>query len=451
MAPQRPSSPTSLLWAHQLKREHGYLLKRMQDLESTCGKQDSRIKAAETTARSASGVDLATLAEQVKDLEGPGLRQRLTQMEAEIAHKLQQAKEHNGGMVSQIAALQRDARMGEEERKVALNKDKALLKRIGEVEEGLRKYEQSLGMVGMKANGQQMESIKKQLVELSAQVSKEGLKMKRLEESIARLEYANDNLHKVNAELMKQVMSQSEADEQPNSNAEADMVVPATPDGGHSTHRDRAPKNKPVPRHIPVSQAPLKPGERKPHRWSGGGADRDIVASGLSMENSRKRRRSRDVGIEQPPKKQAREEVVRSGKGWIEVVEKPKASKQDDGRRRIDQESDDEAHIESDRRSVKQRNKFPSLRDDEADLLSQRPGMRQTRAHKHVQAPVKTAESRSRRSSLTSTPKRTRGTTEAAAARYSHDKGRQSAKLDVTRETRPVQPERRRIIQDDDD
>ncbi|KAF2187761.1 hypothetical protein K469DRAFT_748968 [Zopfia rhizophila CBS 207.26] len=45
MAP--PSDPASLLWAHQLKREHGHLLDRLKDLEATHESYDARIKATE--------------------------------------------------------------------------------------------------------------------------------------------------------------------------------------------------------------------------------------------------------------------------------------------------------------------------------------------------------------------------------------------------------------------
>ncbi|SMY30208.1 unnamed protein product [Zymoseptoria tritici ST99CH_1A5] len=45
-----PTSPASLLWAHQLKREHGYLLERMQKLEAEIARVDSRNKAIEKNA-----------------------------------------------------------------------------------------------------------------------------------------------------------------------------------------------------------------------------------------------------------------------------------------------------------------------------------------------------------------------------------------------------------------
>ncbi|SMR64853.1 unnamed protein product [Zymoseptoria tritici ST99CH_3D1] len=47
--PHSPTSPTSLLSAHQLKREHGFLLIRMQRLEAIAG-IDSRNETIETNA-----------------------------------------------------------------------------------------------------------------------------------------------------------------------------------------------------------------------------------------------------------------------------------------------------------------------------------------------------------------------------------------------------------------
>ena len=48
MAPKAPppSDPTALLWAHQLKREHGLLLDRMQKLEAAIDRVEKSATAA---------------------------------------------------------------------------------------------------------------------------------------------------------------------------------------------------------------------------------------------------------------------------------------------------------------------------------------------------------------------------------------------------------------------
>ena len=44
------ASPTQLLWAHQLKREHGFLLERIKGLEDKIKTVDVAVKTAAATA-----------------------------------------------------------------------------------------------------------------------------------------------------------------------------------------------------------------------------------------------------------------------------------------------------------------------------------------------------------------------------------------------------------------
>ncbi len=99
-------------------------------------------------------------------------------------------------MTLQISALQQDKQLAEEQRKATLTKDKALLKRIGEVEEGLKKYEKTLDLIGKRVNGTRVEQIKEQLDGLTKQVMKEGEQMKLLSESVKALETAQAELVK---------------------------------------------------------------------------------------------------------------------------------------------------------------------------------------------------------------------------------------------------------------
>jgi hypothetical protein len=375
MTPQRPSSPTSLLWAHQLKREHGYLLKRMQNLEASNQQQESRVRGAEAAAKAA-GVDVATLVEKTKDaIDVPGLSKRMDDMASEWTQKIDSVHADAGAMTTQIEALQKNERVAEEERKQSFTQDKALLKRIIEVEEGLKKYERGLDAIGKRVNGQQVAQIKEQLNGLTDRVNKEGLQMKMLTESIESLEEANQGLRKANAELeeklrkinLKQArQSREEIEDDPEK-----TLVPATPDvelsqakkshkwsgGGAdrdiiqkgadlfgqrlpkaqaaqkgpatakktsaSTPKDSA-KKQPAKRN-PVPKAPLTPGEKKSHKWAGGGADRDIINAGLTDTGKRKRIISVSDTPQQPKKKQRKDAdgkpIVRSGKGWYEVAE----------------------------------------------------------------------------------------------------------------------------------
>ena len=109
MAPPPPSSPSSLLWAHQLKREHGYLQKRLDDIQTTSDKQDRRIKTLESGAYKSNelaNAEVTTLAKHVKALQEQGLDTRLSDMETNVNQKLDDVQAESEAMTLQIAALQ---------------------------------------------------------------------------------------------------------------------------------------------------------------------------------------------------------------------------------------------------------------------------------------------------------------------------------------------------------
>ena len=387
----RPSSPTSLLWAHQLKREHGYLLKRMQDLESASQKQESRVKDAESAAKANASGDISNLAKEVKALDYAGVRKRINDMERDVTQKLDDVQAENEAMTMQIESLKKDEWLVEEERKKNLSKDKALLKRIGEVEEGLKKYEKSLDQVGRRINATQFEQITEQLDMLTKQVKQEGTQMKMLTESVNALEEANAELRKANGRLETELKNPAsrlpalpsqgrtipDEDAGPGAEATPDVESANTKKKSHkwsgggadkdiirqvsSKVNDRpipipksqpkpstvskkaalAPKKTPAPKKAPVKKKPAVPkapgpsSDRKSHKWAGGGADRAIISQGLSQDPIiiKQEPMDDDDDVIEPPTKKLKhtasgKPIVRSGKGWYEVIRSPSVESQ---------------------------------------------------------------------------------------------------------------------------
>lgn len=65
-----PSNPASLLWAHQLKREHGFLLDRMHKIESEVQAISARTRSVAATAADMTGTikDVNKLKEDMADI-----------------------------------------------------------------------------------------------------------------------------------------------------------------------------------------------------------------------------------------------------------------------------------------------------------------------------------------------------------------------------------------------
>ena len=361
MAPPT-TSPTSLLWAYQLKREHGYLLQRMNDLETRNEDHDSRIKLAESAGLESSSKEVKKLAQQVKTLQESDVQKRLADMESGIAEKMDDLQAESEAHTLVIASLQdqQKAAPGEYKRDAAA-REQMMLKRISEMESGLKKYEISLDRMGKRLDQTRFDQIKTQLEDLMKQAKIDSEDMERMVRSIAALEAGNAELTKANAELErkleKMAAKAASAAKDPAVGAttrsnEPDTTAGAKDQGppkkkshkwaGGGADRDiirsgsdlinspraaaKSPstaakdpsKKKPAPpkatktkRQIPTKKVPAQSDQtletpKKSHRWAGGGADRDIIQAGTTFNAGAKRRRSSSVAVEPPGQKKSR-------------------------------------------------------------------------------------------------------------------------------------------------
>ncbi|GAB1731123.1 hypothetical protein NU195Hw_g3563t1 [Hortaea werneckii] len=286
----RPDSPTSLLWGHQLKREHGHLLARLQQLESAGKQQGERIQKAESAARETVSRDIAALTEQVRGLSEGDFNQRLSKMGEEIMSKLEDVQAEHEATMIKVASLDKDGAEVEEERRKALTREKALLQRVNEAEKGLERYRENLQNVGRQVDEINMSAIKTQLENLTRQVLNEGAEMKRLEDSVHMLEAANEELLNANERLVAEMARMAET-------------------------RNSAPAAQPISKPVSTSasaesetpdadeldsenEMPRKKKKKKSHKWAGGGADRDIIRQ--NRESSRKSGKPIQVPQRQP-------------------------------------------------------------------------------------------------------------------------------------------------------
>ncbi|KAF2159306.1 hypothetical protein M409DRAFT_30183 [Zasmidium cellare ATCC 36951] len=202
MAPNRPTSPTGMLWAHQLKREHGFLLDRMKKLESEITKVESTAKSAKDATASH---DIAAIASKVKALSEDGGSKATEQLREEVMERLENIAAEMEAITLKVAAIDEDSESVEEERRRAFSNEKALLKRVKEVEEHLNQYEKNLNRIGDQVNEQQMDVIRAQLADLLDQVKGEGAERGAFKDSLQVLEQVTRELKKDNEKLVKEI------------------------------------------------------------------------------------------------------------------------------------------------------------------------------------------------------------------------------------------------------
>lgn len=279
MAHPHPSSPTSLLWAHQLKRENAYLLNRLKKLEAANESQAQRLRAAEAAAKHHASEDLAALAEKVQALDESGIANRFHQIEQIVMSRLRDIEAGNEAIAIKVASFERDETVAEDERRRALNKEKTLLKRLADVEESLKQYEEWRTKLQYQVDGEGLTKIKGQLEDLAEQVKREGAEMRFLEESVMAMERVNIELRKAVEGLRVEFAAKVE-----------EPKKPAQPEALPSVETETAGK-RPALASVQTneegtltSEEPSPKKKKKSHKWAGGGADRDIIAQGTQLE-----------------------------------------------------------------------------------------------------------------------------------------------------------------------
>lgn len=202
MAPGGATSPTGMLWAYQLKREHGFLLDRMKRLESEITKVESTAKSAKNAFLSQ---DVAAIASQVQVLTQDGGSKATEKMRKEVMERLENVEAEMVAITSKVAELDQNSAKDEQERKRVFNNEKDLLKRIKEVERHLMEYEQNLNRIGDQLNEHQMDVIRDQLVNLLDQVKEDGGDRESFRESLQVLEEVTRELKQDNDKLAREI------------------------------------------------------------------------------------------------------------------------------------------------------------------------------------------------------------------------------------------------------
>ena len=247
----------------------------MQQLESSNERQEDRLKKTESIAKTTTNNEVAALAEQVKALDGDAIVKRLSRVEKEVMCKLEDVQADSEAMIMKVVSLEKAESATEEERKKAFNKEKALLKRVGEVEGALAEYQQSLIRVGRKVDEASIGTIKAQLEGLARQVGREGSGMKRLEESIEVLETASTELKKSNERLAAEVAKL----------AERPLTGSAVQPASKGTSSKAASRR--VSQVLSENDSTPRPLTKKSHKWAGGGADRDVIQQSSSSAHKK--------------------------------------------------------------------------------------------------------------------------------------------------------------------
>ena len=129
-------SPHSLLWAFQLKREHAYLLERIDSLDAANAKQNERITTVNKEAEAHCTAKTHSITAQLDVLQRQAdeQRQALVKIEREINEKLDAAARQLEPQQARLTLLEDYTLRAKEDTKTAFSREKDLLKRIADLE-----------------------------------------------------------------------------------------------------------------------------------------------------------------------------------------------------------------------------------------------------------------------------------------------------------------------------
>lgn len=320
--PQRPpSSPTSLLWAHQLKREHGFLLNRMKKLEAEIAGVETRTQEAAGSARAD---DVAKLARKVQRLTDDGGHAAMEKIRGEVMEKFEDVGAEIEAVTIQVSNLERGQEGMKEEGKRARESERALLRRIKEVEGSMREYERGVVKLGRKIDELAVGKIREMLEGLRKDVEEEKVGLEVVKASLEKLGEAGRVLQEGSEKLEEQV---KELAERPVHLAAPEPVVAA-----EHVAKPAVEHHEPKEDEDSSAETPLPPQKAKAAKKKVPKAAATSTRKPAPKRAAAKTQRAPQKGTA-ATKKAARETqepqidvelkkpIVRRGRGWIEVEE----------------------------------------------------------------------------------------------------------------------------------
>ncbi|KAF2217674.1 hypothetical protein CERZMDRAFT_80378 [Cercospora zeae-maydis SCOH1-5] len=209
MAPklQPPSSPTSLLWAHQIKREHGHLSERLSRLEAAI----SRLEAKATVEKDREA-ELAALSQQLQTYADENSKKNesaaeaaIQQVRQEVSESFEDIKGRLEAVLSKLDAVDREAEDAAAKKKEDFTREVDMLKRVKRIEEEIDEYRSSLTAIGKQLDEQCVQKVQAQVKKLLQETKDAGDDRQKVKKNLSMLEDALAALREENEKLVAEV------------------------------------------------------------------------------------------------------------------------------------------------------------------------------------------------------------------------------------------------------
>lgn len=296
----------------------------MKKLEEEIVGVESRTKEAAGTARAE---DVAAIARKVQRLTDDGGQAAMEKIRGEVMERFEDVGAEIEAVTLQVSKLERSQGVLKEEGRRAVESEKALLKRIKEVEGNVREYERGLMKLGKKVDDQAVGKIREALEGLSEDVKGERVGLELVRASLAKLDEAGKVLGEGNERLAEQVKELAARPiAVPVPVPEPEPTVVAAKPGASSHEPEEAEEDSPHPPSPAKKSKPTKKtatkavpkATRKPAPKRGAAKKQPISNKGVVTA---KKEPLIDEKLKVP--------IVRRGRGWIEVEEESEKGEDD--------------------------------------------------------------------------------------------------------------------------
>jgi chromosome segregation ATPase len=199
MGSTRTSSPTALLWAHQLKREHNHLLNRIKTLEAANSTLNSRMNATEASAQNAlkatDSVKELSLKVQAIEADDESQQRRFKELDHDRGERFGKLGEGVQKIEKQLKALEtalhnRDDE-SQEKRKCAAREKELVVDRIEKLEGECAKLKEGAAKgekLARKDDSANTKVLNRRIEALEARRKEENLKVKTTLERLENIE-----------------------------------------------------------------------------------------------------------------------------------------------------------------------------------------------------------------------------------------------------------------------
>ncbi|KAF2723274.1 hypothetical protein K431DRAFT_27475 [Polychaeton citri CBS 116435] len=190
---QPPPSPSALLWAYQIKREHAFLMNRVKDVEALTAQHDQHIRSSRSKPEPASSEEVSGLAQRVQSIAHTH-DAAAEQLMRDLNAKMDTIQTENEALTIKISSLDSLSASAEKEREMCSQDRANVLARITELDANLSKYVASLEGLKQTINDQQAESVATVVNGLRQEVQHDGAKVTDYPKKMAAIQQANKML-----------------------------------------------------------------------------------------------------------------------------------------------------------------------------------------------------------------------------------------------------------------